>query len=355
MTISVVLRLAALTATAAFAPMAAAQADSTPVVHSDSAAPDHALHLTIHDVGLAIGNARHVDGVRLNYRDRGRITVHGLNATLWYPYEPAEGTVTGIALGVPVTGARSITGLAVGFGVGADRSMDGVAVGAVGVGSGRALNGVMIGGLGAGAGDDVQGIAVGGLGVGSGRNVRGVMLGGLGAGAGGSLAGIAIGGLGVGAGGDVAGLMIGGLGVGAGGSLTGIAIGGLGVGAGGRTRGILIGGLGVGSGDELDGLAIAGLGAGAPRVHGVVIAPFAGGEDFTGLALAPAYFRVTEGGTLHGVSASAFNQIRGAQHGLTIGIVNYAHQLHGIELGLLNFAGNNHGLARWLPIVNFHR
>src|SRR5690348_16916214 len=79
---------------------AASQAQASPDTSHAAAdtTRDGALHLTIHDVGIAIGNARHVDGIRLNYRDSGHYVVHGLNATVWSPYEHSDGLVKGIAL-----------------------------------------------------------------------------------------------------------------------------------------------------------------------------------------------------------------------------------------------------------------
>jgi hypothetical protein len=46
--------------------------------------------------------------------------------------------------------------------------------------------------------------------------------------------------------------------------------------------------------------------------------------------------------------------VRGEQHGLTIGLFNYAESLDGVQVGLLNYAGNNRAGLRWLPIANAH-
>ncbi len=72
------------------------------------------------------------------------------------------------------------------------------------------------------------------------------------------------------------------------------------------------------------------------------------------LVLAPAHLYVREGGRLTGVSVSAFNRVLGEQHGLAIGIFNYASSLHGVQIGVLNWAGNNPPAARLLPVVNAH-
>jgi hypothetical protein len=111
------------------------------------------LDLTVNHYGVSIGDSRLVHGIRLNFRDRRMEYVDGINATIWKPYEPARGTVRGIALGLPLTGARRIEGIGVGaFGVGVDEDFTGVGVGVFGVGAGRNLRGVMIGGFGAGSG-----------------------------------------------------------------------------------------------------------------------------------------------------------------------------------------------------------
>jgi hypothetical protein len=86
----------------------------------------------------------------------------------------------------------------------------------------------------------------------------------------------------------------------------------------------------------------------------VVAALAAGGQDVAGLVVAPAYFAVAAEGSMTGVSISAFNRIRGAQHGLAIGIVNYTPSLHGVQIGLVNWAGNNPSGLKILPIVNAH-
>ena len=49
-----------------------------------------------------------------------------------------------------------------------------------------------------------------------------------------------------------------------------------------------------------------------------------------------------------------FNQVRGTQHGLAIGVFNTADELHGIQIGVLNRARNNRPPFRWLPVVNAH-
>lgn len=365
--------------------------------------PKRSLDLTISGTGISIGDSRRVRGIRLNYRDSRLERVDGLNATLWYPYEDGEGDVNGIALGLPLTGGRHIRGIALGVGVGATEKLSGIGaaliglgggadvegifVAGVGTGSGRNVTGLSIGGLGVGAGGDLRGIMIGGLGAGAGGNVKGLLVGGLGGGTGGNLQGIAIGGLGVGAGGRLDGVMIGGLGagggsggrglliggvgagvggdyqgiavggvgVGAGGDFTGLAVGGAGVGVGGDGKGIFFGGLGVGSGGSLRYLAIGGLGVGAPSITGLAVGGLGvGGQHLNGVMVGGYTVKVIEGGTLRGVGVSAFNDIRGTQRGLTIGLVNHAWRLHGMQIGIINIVKNNPSGRRVLPLVNWN-
>src|SRR5256714_7954724 len=153
------------------------------------------LDLTVHDVGIGIGNSRHIDGLRLNFRDTAPFVAHGVNATIWTPSkEAADSEVDGLALGLPATGAGRVRGLALGLGVGANETLDGIGAGVLAVGSGGGLRGLHIGGLAAGTGGDVIGLAAGGLGAGG--SVYGVLVGGLGAGAGGDFTGVGVGGLG---------------------------------------------------------------------------------------------------------------------------------------------------------------
>ena len=311
------------------------------------------LDLTVNNTGLAIGDKPRVNGVRINFRDRRLEEVNGVNVTIWNPYQPATGVVNGLALGIPVTGAKDINGIATGLlGAGAERSLRGIGIAPIGLGSGGEMHGIMLGGIGVGAGGELTGLAVGGIGVGSGGAVRGIQIGGVGVGSGGSLTGLSIGGIGVGGGGAVKGIAIGGVGVGGGGSFTGIGIGGVGVGSGGDATGLMIGGVGVGSGGTLRGLAIGGVGVGAPNVQGVVLSPIAaGGEHVHAIVIAGAYFKVERDGRFDGGSLSAFNHIKGAQHGLTIGLFNYARELHGAQIGVLNVSDNG-GHRRVIPVLS---
>ena len=101
-------------------------------------------------------------------------------------------------------------------------------------------------------------------------------------------------------------------------------------------------------------LRIGGLGAGAPEVRGVVAGLLgAGGHDITGATLALGMVKVYENGSLTGLSLSAVNWIDGSQHGLSIGLVNYARRLHGVQIGLVNVVSDSQGWSRVLPLVNW--
>ncbi len=298
------------------------------------------LDLTLHDVGIGIGDSRTIHGLRLNYRDRRLREVNGIHVTLWSPHARSRGVVRGVALGLPVTGAETLHGVGVGaLGIGAERDANGILIGPLGVGAGERIRGLAFGGLGAGAGEDLEGLGFAGLGLGAGAAVHGLQIAGLGIGAGGAMTGIQIAGFGVGAGGATKGIQIAGLGVGAGTTMTGIQIGGMGVGA----------------GEELRGINIAGVAAGSPRIAGLTLSGIvSGGVDITGLTVTGAYCTVGKGGLLQGASLCIFNRVQGKQEGFTLGVLNMARRLRGVQIGLLNHADDNPPWLRWLPLVNAH-
>lgn len=303
---------------------------------------------------ISIGNYPNVAGLRLNFRDRNLELVRGINATIWNPYEPATGLVSGLALGLPMTGAGDIEGLAVGaFGVGATHTIRGIAVGGIGLGSGGGIKGIALGGVGVGSGGSIEGLMVGGIGVGAGGGMRGIAIGGIGAGTGGDLTGLAIAGIGSGAGGNMRGIAISGIGAGVGGSASGLLISGIGAGAGGGIRGVAISGIGVGSGATFHGIGVAGVGIGSQRLEGGFVAPFVGAKDAHALVIAPIAFRIEEG-TFSGASISTVNYLKGSQRGLTIGLVNYARSVNGAQIGVINIIANERSHPV-LPIVNWGR
>src|SRR6185437_11012917 len=181
--------------------------DSIPPTPSaaDTVAAQHHWHLDLaaHHAGVGIGNSPDITGLRLNFRDEGPLRVQGVNVTLWVPYDPAQGVVRGVAIGLPLTGARQIAGVAAGLGIEAAGDLDGVTLAAIGAGAGKRLRGITLAGIGAGSGRDISGIALAGLGLGSGGSLSGLMVGGLGVGAGNNMTGILVGGVGAGAGGNI--------------------------------------------------------------------------------------------------------------------------------------------------------
>jgi hypothetical protein len=62
--------------------------------------------------------------------------------------------------------------------------------------------------------------------------------------------------------------------------------------------------------------------------------------------------RIEEAGAFRGVALAGFNYVKGAQRGLTIGVVNYTRRLHGVQVGIINYAANNPPGLRVLPLIN---
>ena len=111
----------------------------------------------------------------------------------------------------------------------------------------------------------------------------------------------------------------------------------------------------MGASELIHGVAIAAVGVGAPEIRGLAIGGIgAGARDVQGALITAGWARL-EHGTLRGLSVGSFNQLKGVQRGLAIGIVNYAEELHGVQVGLINIARNNSPGTRVLPIVNVHR
>ncbi len=308
---------------------------------------------------IGFGNSPVFTGLRFNFKDQDVEKITGVSFTIWQPKDDSGGgVVNGISIGAPLAGgAAQRNGLNLGLaGISANGQLNGINLGGFGAGAGESANGINIGGIGVGAGNNLSGINLAAIGAGSGQNVSGFTFAGIGVGAGEELSGINIAGIGVGSGGDVKGLNIGGIGVGAGDDITGINVGGIGMGAGGSAKGINIGGVGVGAGEEIAGLNVAVVGVGAPKVKGISVASVVGGTVVSGIALAPAWVKVgdksSDGGELKGVSVSAFNQIKGKNNGVTIGILNLSEGGKGIQIGLLNHNPDNPKGLRWLPFFN---
>ena len=79
-----------------------------------------------------------------------------------------------------------------------------------------------------------------------------------------------------------------------------------------------------------------------------------GAEQTHGLMIAPIYFKIPRDGRANGVNISAYNDVRGTQQGLAIGLFNYARHLDGVQVGILNYAANKRS-ARLLPLFNYSR
>ncbi len=304
--------------------------------------------------GLSFGNSAEFTGLRFNFRDSKVKRITGVSITLWQPRKDNEDSrVTGLSLGL-LPGAAHMRGIQVGLlGIVGLKSITGISVGALGLGAGDDVIGINLAGLGLGAGKNLKGINIAGLGLGAGENLFGINVAGLGLGAGKNLIGINIGGLGIGGSDDATGINIGGIGAGAGKRMIGLNIGGLGLGAGDMLGGINISGLGMGAGGRLVGLSVAGLAAGSKEVNGLTIAGgVVGGRTLKGIQVAGGMVYVVKEGSLSGCAVSPFNYIRGAQTGVSIGVVNYAWSVKGIQLGLVNIVRDNPPGLKILPVFN---
>ena len=185
----------------------------------------------------------------------------------------------------------------------------------------------------------------------------------------GTLQGLSLGLMAVSAKQELSGINIGGLAVESEGDIWGINLGGLATVAGKNLMGLNFGGLATVSEGEITGLNFNGLATVAEsEITGLNSALFASvskkgitGLNFTGFMVDTPKINgmnVSLGWTdvhdLNGLSISGFNQIRGSQSGLVIGLLNIAGELNGVQIGLLNIAWNNSGLAKILPFVNWH-
>lgn len=319
--------------------------------------------------GLGFGNLQKFTGIRFNFKDRNVEKITGINTTIWQSKNDADqtGVVNGVSLGLPLAmGHETQNGLSLGvFGIATRGNLNGINIGGLGAGAGENVTGFNFGGLGIGSGGSLRGVTIGGLGAGAGGNVSGFNFGGVGIGSGANLSGFTIGGVGVGAGGNVSGINVAGVGIGAGENLTGLSLAIGGIGAGERVTGITVAGIGIGAGEELRGITAALVGVGSPKVRGLAIALAVGGLDLKGIMIAPAYFRVGGGkrtneageeseeeGVVTGVSVSAFNQVKGEQKGVALGVVNYTKRIKGFQLGVINIVKENPRGLRVLPIFN---
>jgi hypothetical protein len=319
------------------------------------------LDLGVNHTGLSIGDSPRWTGLRLNAVDTRLEQMDGINVTVWSPRKSSHGDVKGLAINAPLGGAQRFSGIAIGGGYGVTESMTGISLSLIGAGAGGNVTGLHFAGIGYGAGGNLRGITIAGVGAGTGGNIEGITIGGVGVGTGGNGKGLLVGGVGAGVGGNFEGIAIGGVGTGVGGNFRGLSIAGVGTGAGGDVTGIALAGVGTGAGGTLHGVALSGVGVGATRIRGIAAAGLGvGAQQLTGLFAAAYTIRIADvdhrgDGLLRGVGVSAFNDIRGAQHGLTIGIVNYARSLHGAQVGVINVVRDNPRGRRVLPVVNWGR
>jgi hypothetical protein len=291
----------ALLAAALCAAPVRAQTDTVP----EPPASHHALTLGAGGVGLTLGNSRTATGIRINLVDHQVERVTGLNLTLWKPRKNPDLVVTGIAAGL--VGPRA-------------KRIDGIALGGVGVLAAEQLNGISAGGLIVLSRNEINGIAAGGLAAVAAQRLRGVAMGGLFAVGDHGIDGVATAGLATLSEGDV----------------HGITAAGVGTIEEGRFTGINLAGIATFTDGEMRGVNAAGVGA---VVRG----------RLQGIGLAAGTVHVTD---LDGVAVSAWNNVRGEQRGLTIGLFNYARTLHGLQLGLLNYVRSNPKGLRLLPVFN---
>ena len=119
--------------------------------------------------------------------------------------------------------------------------------------------------------------------------------------------------------------------------------------------GLAIGGLGAGCGGELRGIAAGLVGAGAPTLKGIALGGFGvGGENVKGITTAIVWSKVSDDGTHKGISLAAFNQIKGSQTGVSVGVLNYAWHMNGFQIGVINYIKDNPKYLKVLPIINWH-
>ncbi|MGM0739383.1 MAG: hypothetical protein ACQETM_09530, partial [Bacteroidota bacterium] len=126
---------------------------------------ERGVSLSIASYGIAFGNVPYINGLRFNFRDINLNRVNGLNLTVLVPREPSYGTVRGIAIGLPMTGAAHISGLSFALGgLSVNENIQGVQVALLGIGAGSSITGITISGLGFGSGGNVRGLNLAGLG-----------------------------------------------------------------------------------------------------------------------------------------------------------------------------------------------
>ena len=69
------------------------------------------------------------------------------------------------------------------------------------------------------------------------------------------------------------------------------------------------------------------------------------------IAICGAYIKAEKLGRFSGGSLSTVNDVRGSQHGFTLGLFNYANELHGVQIGLIDISDNG-GQRGTLPLLS---
>ena len=230
--------------------------------------------------------------------------VWGLSLTMGFSEsreaDSTQGGVTGLGLGLPLTGPRYVRGVGIGLlGAVSVEEWAGIGVGGLVIGSDRG-SGLFVGGLFAGW-EELHGVGVAGLALGA-EDVYGL----------------------------VASPVV---------LVRANAIG------------LLLGGSAVTA--ELRGVAVGLVRAEADDVRGILVGFSVEPRGGWGWA-AGAAVEVPEGRVFSGLLTGAITQAKGEHHGLAIGIINTAARLRGVQIGLLNYAGNNPRGLRWLPLLNAH-
>ena len=119
------------------------------------------------------------------------------------------------------------------------------------------------------------------------------------------------------------------------GSLTGVSASGLATVAHGDLHGITVGGLATVTQGTARWLSAAGLAVVAGRIEGAALS--------AGKVMTP---------DQAGLAISPYNDVRGINRGISIGIYNYARSVSGLQVGLLNYVRDNADGLRLLPLVN---
>ena len=344
-----------------------------------------ALNLTIGNTGISFGNAPRVNGIRINWSDSDLEEVNGINFTLWKASEKnPSGDINGLALGIVSPSADRIRGIALTPGaVLTGTSMEGVNLAGLALVSQGSVSGINVAGLAVVGQDDITGlnltllglvsqgsitgISFGGLATVSQRSMNGFGFGGLATIAQGDVNGFSIGGLATVAQGDVTGFSFGGLATVAHGAVTGITVGGLATVAQGGVSGFSLGGLAVVGQEDISGISVGGVAVvGEKSISGITgtLGQIQTKGSVSGLNVAGYKIdaRTVKGANITAIwtetenigyfTVGAYNRTYDTQTGLTIGLLNHAHNLAGIQIGLMNIVETNPEGLRYLPILN---